>query len=209
MKTITVDDFTSFGPCWLEDEAGRRKIKQYAAIKPEWSALDILALDGVSADDKLWLVLRPELLDDAIMHEFACRCAEKALASIENPDQRSVDAITAKRKWMKGEITDAELNAARAAAMDGAMDATEAAARAAADAAVWAALAAAAAAEAAWAAAMDAARAAWGAARDAARDAAEAAAWGAAMDAARAAAEAARDGQVNILISMLREEASK
>ncbi len=161
MKTITVDDFTSFGPCWLNSVAGRRKIKHYAAMKFEWTALDILALDGVSADDKLWLVLRPELLDDAIMHEFACRCAEKALASIENPDQRSVDAIAAKRKWMKGEITDAELNAA----WDAARDAAWAAAWDAAEAAAWGA-----ARDAAWAAAWDAARAAaWDAARDAVR----------------------------------------
>ena len=139
-----------------------------------------------------------------ILHEFACTCAEDALALVERPDERSVAAIKAKRRWLNGEITDEELDSARAAAW--------VAAWAALDAASWAA---------AWAAsraaARDAARAAWDAAlaarvaaRDAARaaslaaagaavgDAAGAAARAAALDAARAArasAEAARDGE--------------
>ena len=96
----------------------------------------------------------------SILHEFACWAAERALNRIDNPDPRSVEAIQAKRKWMRGEITDAELAAAWAAAWDAAGDAAWTAA--------W---------TAAWAAARDAARAAArtasasDAARGAARDA--------------------------------------
>ena len=99
-----------------------------------------------------------------ILHEFACTCAEDALALVERPDERSVAAIAAKRRWLNGEITDEELDSARAAAWDAARaawDAALAARVAARDAARAASLAAAGAA--AWAVA-------WSAARDAARD---------------------------------------
>jgi len=47
-----------------------------------------------------------------ILHEFACRCAEDALALIDKPDDRSIAAIQAKRDWLKGKITDQGLAAA-------------------------------------------------------------------------------------------------
>ena len=55
-----------------------------------------------------------------ILHEFACYCAEWALKNERDagrePDSRSWAAIEAKRAWLRGEITDDELAAARAAA---------------------------------------------------------------------------------------------
>ena len=51
-----------------------------------------------------------------ILHEFAVTCAEDALALVAQPDERSVEAIDAKRRWLRGEITDEELDAAEAAA---------------------------------------------------------------------------------------------
>lgn len=154
MKTITYEDFVSFNPCWLTYEEERNEhadqLAGYRAMRDEWSALDILRLDEVDAEDRLWLVLREELIDAPILHEFACRCADRALARIEMPDSRSVEAIEAKRKWLRREIPEE--------AMDAARDAARAAARAAEWAAAWSAAWAAARA-AAWAAAMAAARA--------------------------------------------------
>lgn len=158
MKTVTPEQFKEFGPCWLETAAGRKKYARVAAMRDEWSALDVLALDGVSNEDKLWAVLRKEFIDAPVLHEYACRCAEYALTFVSEPDSRSVAAIEAKRKWLRGEISNDDLTAARAAA--------------------WVAAAAAA------AAARAAAAAAWVAARAAAWDAAAAAAWAAARDAA-------------------------
>ena len=106
------------------------------------------------------------------LHNCACDVAEAALLIADITDQRCWDALEAKRAWLRGEISDDDLNAAR----DAARDAAWAAARDAARDAAWAA---------AWDAAWDAAR---NAARDAARDAAWAAAWGAAWGAARDAA---------------------
>ena len=195
MKTVTPKQFKEFGPCWLGTAAGRKRYARDAAMRDEWSALDVLALDGVSNKDKLWAVLREEFIDAPVLHEYACRCAEYALTFVKEPDSRSIAAIEAKRKWLRGEISNDDLTAAwdaAWAAYDAAYDAARAAAnaaRAAARAAAW---------DAAWSAAdaaWSAAAAAWDAA--AARDAA---------DAARAAARAAaREHEVKLLKELLRE----
>lgn len=137
MKTVTVEQFKKFRPCWLETTEGRANFARIAAIRDEWTALDVLNLPDVSADDKLWSVLREEFIDAPILHEFACRCAEYALSFADNPDPRSIAAIEAKRKWLRGEITDMELYAASAAARVAARDAARDAARVAARVAAW------------------------------------------------------------------------
>ena len=187
MKTVTVEQFKSFRPCWLETAEGRAKLARIAAIRDEWTALDVLNLPDVSADDKLWSVLREEFIDAPILHEFACRCAEYALSFVDNPDPRSIAAIDAKRKWLRGEIKDKELRAAR----DAARDAAWAAAWAAAWYAAWAA-ADAAAGDAAWYAAS-------AAAMYAARDAAGSAEWA-------AGSAAANEHELEILRTLLTNE---
>lgn len=154
MKTVTVEQFKSFGPCWLETREGRERFAKVAALHDEWTAYDVLALPDVSVEDKLWSVLREEFIDAPLLHEYACRCAEYALSLIDNPYPQSVAAIEAKRKWLRGEIDDVALAAAKANARDAARDAARAAA---------------------WASA-------WAAARDAARAAEWASAWAAVMD---------------------------
>ena len=139
MKTVTPEQFKEFGPCWLETAAGRKRYARVAAMRDEWSALDVLALDGVSNEDKLWAVLREEFIDAPVLHEYACRCAEYALTFVREPDSRSIAAIEAKRKWLRGEISNDDLTAARAAAWAAACDAACDAAWAAWDAAAWAA----------------------------------------------------------------------
>jgi hypothetical protein len=142
----------------------------------------------IHGDDKLVASARTCLwIADAapVLHEFACWCAEQALALIDNPDPRSVAAIEAKRKWLHGEITDDDLAAAGDAAGDAAWDAAG---------------------DAALDAALDAARAAAGdAAWDAARAAARAAAGDAAWDAARAAARADQNAKLEELLLALGE----
>ena len=182
MKTVTPEQFKEFGPCWLETAEGRKRYARVAAMRDEWNAFDVLALDGVSNTDKLWAVLREEFIDAPVLHEYACRCAEYALTFVREPDSRSIAAIEAKRKWLRGEISNDDLTAARAAA------ARAAAARAA---AAWDANAA------AWAANAARAAAAWDA---------NAAAWAAAAWAANAAANAAAwEHEVKLLKELLRE----
>jgi hypothetical protein len=118
-----------------------------------------------------------------VLHEWAIWCAEQVLHLFEKErpnDQRPRLALEAKRRWLDGDISDDELDAARAAAWAAARDVARDAAR-----------------DAAWAAA-------WAAARAAARDAARAAAWAAAGDVARAAAwDAARDDLERRLLAAL------
>ena len=201
MKTVTVEQFRKFGPCWLETVEGRGKFARIAAIKNEWTALDVLNLPDVSAQDKFWSVLREEFIEAPILHEFACRCAEYALSFMESPDPRSIAAIEAKRKWLRGEIADAELDAAcdiaRDAAHDAAMYAARVAARVAAQDVAWV-IARVIAQDAAWAAARNVV---WSAANDAALDTAYAA-W---VAASRAARDAAWEHEVEILRELLEE----
>ena len=191
MKTVTVEQFKSFRPCWLKAAKGREKFARIAALRNEWTALDVLNLPDVSAQDKLWSVLREEFIEAPILHEFACRCAEYALSFVASPDPRSIAAIEAKRKWLRGEITGAELYAAwdataRAATMASAMAAANAAA---------------------WAVAQDAAcAAAQGAASRAALDAASHAAMASEIVSGRNAAwDAARKHEVEMLRELLEE----
>ena len=78
-----------------------------------------------------------------ILHEFACWCGEQALLKERErgrePDARSWAAIEAKRAWLRGEINDDQLAAARDAARDAGRDAAWAATWAAARDAAWAA----------------------------------------------------------------------
>ena len=156
----------------------------------------------IKGDDKLVASERTVLaMFDATrtLHEFAVWCAREALAQIKDPDKRSLAALEAKEAWLRGEISDAELGAARAAAWAAARAAAGDAARAAARAAAWDAardVARAAARAAAW-------DAAWAAAWDAAGDAARAAAWAAAR---AAAGDAARDAQNKKLTKMVAAE---
>ena len=172
MKSVTLEEFKKFDPCWLKNEEDAKKLEEIGRRKEQWTALDILALpdEEVSAADKLWAVLREELIDASVLHEFACRCAEEALKLVDNPDPRSVAAIEAKRKWLRGEIGNDALQAARVAAWAAAWDAASAAA---------------------WDAAWAASAAAWDAASDAASEAASEAASAAASEAASAAASEA------------------
>lgn len=138
LKTVTYEQFVGFGPCWLEDEAGRKRLKRYAAKRKQWTALDILALNRVSAEDRLWAVLREEFIPAQVLHEFACRCAEWALSKVDHPDPRSIAAIQAKRDWLVGKITDRDLEAAKDSAWAAAWDSAGTATWTAAWAATWA-----------------------------------------------------------------------
>ena len=193
MKTVTVEQFRKFGPCWLETAEGRERFARISAIRNEWTALDVLNLPNVSAQDKFWSVLREEFIEAPTLHEFACCCAEYALSFVEGPDPRSIAAIEAKRKWLRGEITDAELDVARGEARDAAHDtamyAARIAARVAAQDVAWV-IARVIAQDAAWAAARNVV---WAAANDAA------------LDTACAARDAAREHELEILRELLEE----
>ena len=113
--TITINDIRSWEPCY-----------DPARFLPEgWqgTALDILAVGECSVDDRLWVVLREECIDDRTIRLFAVWCARQALALIDDPDPRSVAACDVAERYANGDATSEELAAARAAAWDAARDA--------------------------------------------------------------------------------------
>ena len=156
LKTITYTEFIKLKPCWLETKEGNTKLKRIAKQRENWSAVDILNLDKVSYNDRIWAVTKADLISKRVLVLWSCECAEYALSLVKHPDERSVKAIKAARLYLDGKITLEELTAARAAWA--AWAAAWAAASAAASEAAWAAS------EAAWAAAAWAAsEAAWAA----------------------------------------------
>jgi hypothetical protein len=178
-------------------------------------------LNSNGLDDALWcLQCIPECQRDARLYAVWCARQVQHLMT----DERSIAALDVSERFANGEATEAELDAARAAAWAASRDAAWAAAWAASRDAAWGAARDAsrdAARDAAWAAARDAAwdaawaasrDAAWDAARDASRDAARDAAWDAARDAAwdaawAAARDAAWDAQKDIFAKMCVGEA--
>ena len=131
----TISDIRSYDPCY--DPA------KYLPEDWQGTALDILKVGGCPPQDRLWVVLRNDWIDDRTMRLFAVWCARQALALVVNPDPRSVAACDVAERYANGQATDKELAAARDAAWDAARDAARDAAMAAAwdasRAAVWAA----------------------------------------------------------------------
>ena len=122
MKTVTLEQFKTFDPCWMETEDGRRRLEKIGNRKEEWTALDVLNLEEVGFASRLWAVLREEFIPAKILHEFACRCAERALGLANVTDQSCWNAIEAKRKWLRGEITIEELSSSEECAINSARD---------------------------------------------------------------------------------------
>jgi len=146
-------------------------------------------------------VLYNGYLEDNVLHELSCQFAESSLSNFESVypnDNRPRLAIEAKEKFIKGEITEEELSAARSAAWS-AYSAAWSAAESAARSAAWSAYSA------AWSAASSAAWSAESAAYSAAYSAAESAARSAAWSAYSAAWSAAVEGQINTVLKHLQE----
>lgn len=137
MKTVTLEEFKTFEPCWMETAEGTARLEEIGSRKKEWTALDVLRLEAVSAEDRLWAVLREEFIPARTLHEFACRCAEETLQKAGVTDDRSWNAIRVKRLWMDGKANDAELDAAESATWAAARNVARNAARRAAWAAAW------------------------------------------------------------------------
>ena len=202
MKKITVKQIITWGPCAEYTESRVQEL-----IGRGKTPFEILGLN-IPLQDRFWVLLHKEIIPESLLHLLSCDFAEMVVHL--NPDSRVQAAITAKRNWIDGEVTDEKLDAAWDSASDAVWDACVACA--ASDDAAWSAsddaraawAAAWAARAAAWAARDAAARVAAGAARDAAWAARAAvsdaawAAWAASDDAAWAASDDARAAKIKI-----------
>ena len=85
--------------------------------------------DTARPDWLVWVATREGVLGDRTLWEFACWCAEQALPSwvaVCPDDERPQQAIEARRGWLRGEVSDDELSAARSAARSAAWSARSA-----------------------------------------------------------------------------------
>ena len=117
LKYITLKQLFSWSPCgeWTEQRilhvtGGRRRL----------SPLEICDLAGVSARDKLWVLLREKILTEHELRLFACWCADRALRAEtkagRNPDKRSCAAVQIARAFAHGKATTDQLAEAESAA---------------------------------------------------------------------------------------------
>jgi hypothetical protein len=162
MKKVTIKDIMSWGPC---SRYPRERIKKLMGRKKYITLDDIWKAKLDYKDDYFWLALRKEFISKHNLHKIAIYAAELVLPIFEEKypdDKRPWQAIEAKKKWLRGEISDRELDIASNAASYTALfiNTTSYTVNI-----VWAA---------AWAASYDA--------RDAARDAASYTIWSAAGD---------------------------
>lgn len=109
MKSIMYSDFLKFDPCYLHNPTMKPVMEDIAARKDAWTAIDILELEDIPYEDRLWAVLREELIDPQTLHAFACVCAERIVEREAKPSPGNVAAINAKRAWLRGEITEEKL----------------------------------------------------------------------------------------------------
>jgi hypothetical protein len=113
---FTIEDILKMNPC---EEYTRERITELFAGRKTVTGLDISKMDIPGADFR-WVVLRPDFITENNLHKIAIYCAEKIALPIwlkyYPDDNRPAEAIRIKKLWLKGEATDAELNAADAAA---------------------------------------------------------------------------------------------
>ena len=175
--------------------------KRIASIVPEEGLmpLEIAALENVPTEDRLWVLLREEVIPSRALRLSACDWAEAACRKSGWADERSLAAIAVARRFAVGDATEAELAAAHPAAVK-----AREAARAASRAATWAAWSAAWLVAEAWPTwAASAAAEARSAEAEAAAVEARAAARSA-SEAARSASEAAAQKQLADVVKVLR-----
>jgi hypothetical protein len=164
LKKITIDDIRSLRPCY--DPA------RYLAEDWSGTALDILALTDVPPQDRLWIILHPEILDDTTPRRIACAFARETPIGGGRTvwdlltDPRGRAAIETAERYCAGLATEEDLKVAWDDAWEAVWDDAEgAASQKASRAAVWAASGAAsrkASRAAVWAAAWAVSRAASG-----------------------------------------------
>ncbi len=127
MKEFDLDAIRSWEPCYDPSE-----------ILPEdWrgTVFDILDNKDIPFRDRVWVIMRADLVSKKLMRLFAVWCARQVQHEIK--DERSLKAIEVAERFALGEATEVELSAARSAAESAARSAAWSAARSAAESAAW------------------------------------------------------------------------
>lgn len=130
MLKATIEELLNWHPCYKDDE-----ICVLAGGATEFTALDVLKRDDITEKDRLWVVLRPQLIDKRLLRIFACDCAWRVLPVYEAcypGDERPRVAIETARQHVDSEETEEKQRTAYATAASAHATAAEHAAAAAA-----------------------------------------------------------------------------
>ena len=98
MLTVTVDDLWSWEPCakWTPARVNRI-IRKYGAGQESWDVYDILNLEEVEHLDRMWLILRPEVLPIDVLHELSWRFTEHILPFWKIDDNLPYEVVEFKK----------------------------------------------------------------------------------------------------------------
>jgi hypothetical protein len=131
MKRFTTADIRKWNPCYDPS--------RYLAETWQGTALDILNDSRIPFQDRLWVIMRKDLVSEKLMRRFAVWCARQVQGLM--PDERSLYALDvaeayAENRWLIDDVYYAaawedELYAARDAANAATRDVENTAARAA------------------------------------------------------------------------------
>ena len=119
MKSITIEDLKRWNACYYRDKDAEMIELIERVFANSLTVEQVLRCEELSAMDRLWVVLREEVLPVEILSEAGCRFTESVLPIwvAKYPDDDCLQrAIAAKRAYMRGEITKQELDNARNAA---------------------------------------------------------------------------------------------
>jgi len=111
LSTITVSDVLSWIP-----SADYPRHRLQSLIGRGKTPAEICDL-AIPVEDRLWMLLHPEVLPARTLYHLACQWAENALPYWEAVfpfDRRPHRLIDARRRWIDGQATDAELDTATA-----------------------------------------------------------------------------------------------
>ena len=125
---FSIEDVRSWHPCYDPS--------RYAANAWTGTVVDVLRHKKIPAYDKLWLVLRKELLEASLLRRFAIAQAKTCLERVKN--KKEFDRILqVSLRFSSGKVSKAELDAARHTAWSAAGFAAKSAAGCAAESAAW------------------------------------------------------------------------
>lgn len=121
----TLNAIREHRPC---KDGWEKLLKYLGKTKADDEPLDLLTiLDSNGLDDALWCLRALPEEYHSMAHSLACDFAAHVLHIVPPEEPRPDAAIASKRAWLKGKLTDAELAAARADAVDAAWSAKDAA----------------------------------------------------------------------------------
>lgn len=108
LKYFTYEHIKSWDPCY--DPV------KYISKDFKGTAIDILKMNQIPPQDRLWCVLRSEIVSEQAMRLFAVWVYRQTLVFLPNQDPRNIEAANVAERYANGQASKEELIAAHAAA---------------------------------------------------------------------------------------------